>query len=144
MPKIANRTSIAILMATYNGEKFIDLFEKEHMLSGNETLICDESKILCLGGIIGGLNSSSEKSLRKLLNSFILDSATSSLQLLQISSLVIVTTLGSSVTLKESTSLYLIPNVSLIWYGIVILPLIPRTRLTLKMYLPVFTFSPTF
>lgn len=42
-----------------NGEEFVDLFDKKYTLPKNATVICDDNKILCLGGIIGAKSSSS-------------------------------------------------------------------------------------
>ena len=53
------------------GQEFVDLFNIKHILNGNETLICDDKKILCLGGIIGGLCSGTESNT----NEVILESA---------------------------------------------------------------------
>ncbi len=39
------------------GEKFIDLFGKEHILNAKDIVIADEKKALCLGGVMGGQNS---------------------------------------------------------------------------------------
>ncbi len=49
------------------GQEFIDLFNVKHTLNGNETLICDDRKILCLGGIMGGLCSSTEDNTNKVI-----------------------------------------------------------------------------
>ena len=46
-----------IIRSAKNGEKFTDLFDNEYTLNGEETLICDKNKILCLGGVIGGKDS---------------------------------------------------------------------------------------
>ena len=40
-----------------DGEEFTDLFEKTHKLLAQDILITDEEKVLCLGGIMGGLSS---------------------------------------------------------------------------------------
>ncbi|MDR2416009.1 MAG: hypothetical protein LBD75_05390 [Candidatus Peribacteria bacterium] len=39
------------------GEEFTDLFEKTHQLLPTDIVIADEEKALCLGGVMGGLNS---------------------------------------------------------------------------------------
>lgn len=49
------------------GETFVDLFENTHILTGNETLICDDIKPLCLGGVMGGMVSSSEMTTKNIL-----------------------------------------------------------------------------
>lgn len=52
-------------------EEFVDLFDKKYKLNGNESLICDEKQILCLGGVIGGKCSGTEMTT----NEIILESA---------------------------------------------------------------------
>ena len=39
------------------GEEFTDLFEKTHKLLPQDILIADEEKVLCIGGVMGGLSS---------------------------------------------------------------------------------------
>jgi phenylalanyl-tRNA synthetase beta chain len=39
------------------GEEFTDLFGKTHQLLPQDIVIADEKKALCLGGVMGGLNS---------------------------------------------------------------------------------------
>lgn len=39
------------------GETFIDLFDKEHTLDPQDIVICDDEKILALGGVVGGKTS---------------------------------------------------------------------------------------
>ncbi len=39
------------------GEKFVDLFETEHILDTTDIVITDKKKILALAGVVGGLNS---------------------------------------------------------------------------------------
>lgn len=46
-----------ILREAYEGEKFIDLFDQEHILQNSDLVIADEEKILALAGIIGGKES---------------------------------------------------------------------------------------
>ncbi|MDR1494739.1 MAG: phenylalanine--tRNA ligase subunit beta [Rickettsiales bacterium] len=43
------------------GESFVDLFGNEHKLPSGAVVICDEKKILCLGGVLGSKNSSVTK-----------------------------------------------------------------------------------
>ncbi|MDR2077895.1 MAG: phenylalanine--tRNA ligase subunit beta [Rickettsiales bacterium] len=50
-----------IVRASKKSEKFVDLFGNIHELPANASLICDEKKILCLGGIIGSENSSVDR-----------------------------------------------------------------------------------
>lgn len=40
-----------------DGEKFIDLFETEHILKANDIVIADSNKILALAGVVGWLES---------------------------------------------------------------------------------------
>ncbi|MFZ2718698.1 MAG: phenylalanine--tRNA ligase subunit beta [Candidatus Absconditicoccaceae bacterium] len=40
-----------------DGEKFVDLFEKEHELKSTDIVISDKKKILALAGVVGGLDS---------------------------------------------------------------------------------------
>ncbi len=47
-----------IVRSALENEQFLDLFGKCHTLSGDETLICDDNKVLCLGGVLGGNTSS--------------------------------------------------------------------------------------
>ena len=49
-----------IVAPAENGEEFIDLFDKKHALSNGMTLIKDDKKNLCLGGVIGAKESCSE------------------------------------------------------------------------------------
>ncbi len=46
-----------IVRESREGEKFITLDEKEHILKAGTVLICDAEKPVALGGIMGGLNS---------------------------------------------------------------------------------------
>ena len=40
-----------------DGEKFVDLFETEHILKASDIVIADKQKILALAGVVGGLES---------------------------------------------------------------------------------------
>jgi len=40
-----------------DGEKFVDLFETEHILKASDIVITDKKKILALAGVVGGLES---------------------------------------------------------------------------------------
>ncbi|MEI6672028.1 MAG: B3/4 domain-containing protein [bacterium] len=40
-----------------DGEKFVDLFEAEHILKTTDVVIADKKKILALAGVVGGLES---------------------------------------------------------------------------------------
>jgi len=46
-----------IVRRAASGEHFTTLDAKEHVLAGNELLICDEKRSVALAGIMGGLNS---------------------------------------------------------------------------------------
>jgi phenylalanyl-tRNA synthetase beta chain len=48
-----------VIRKAKKGEKFLALDDKEYMLDEAMTVIADKKKILCLGGIIGGINSAS-------------------------------------------------------------------------------------
>lgn len=39
------------------GETFTDLFDKEHILDPQDIVVCDDEKILALGGVVGGKSS---------------------------------------------------------------------------------------
>ncbi len=40
-----------------DGEKFTDLFDKEHTLVSTDMVIADKEKILALAGVVGGKTS---------------------------------------------------------------------------------------
>ena len=40
-----------------DGEKFVDLFETEHVLKATDVVITDKKKILAIAGVVGGLES---------------------------------------------------------------------------------------
>ncbi len=46
-----------IVRASKHGEKFVTLDEKERELPENTVMICDNEKMVAIGGIMGGLNS---------------------------------------------------------------------------------------
>ncbi|HKL44051.1 MAG TPA: phenylalanine--tRNA ligase subunit beta [Candidatus Absconditabacterales bacterium] len=46
-----------IIRQAKKGEKFVDLFEKEHELLETDMVIADDDKILALAGVVGGLDS---------------------------------------------------------------------------------------
>ncbi|HRX63834.1 MAG TPA: phenylalanine--tRNA ligase subunit beta [Candidatus Absconditabacterales bacterium] len=46
-----------IIRQAKKGEKFVDLFEKEHELLESDMVIADDDKILALAGAVGGLDS---------------------------------------------------------------------------------------
>ncbi|MCF7834600.1 phenylalanine--tRNA ligase subunit beta [Candidatus Gracilibacteria bacterium] len=46
-----------IIRNANDGEKFVDLFEKEHELKSSDLVIADKKKILALAGVVGGLDS---------------------------------------------------------------------------------------
>lgn len=56
-----------IIKKAKENENFIDLFGQKHNLNGSETLICDSEKILCLGGIMGGLCSGTEETTKEVI-----------------------------------------------------------------------------
>ncbi len=46
-----------VIRQARDGEKFVDLFEKEHTLQPGDIVIADSEKVLALWGIVGGLES---------------------------------------------------------------------------------------
>ena len=50
-----------------DGEKFVDLFETEHILTPTDIVIADNKKILALAGVVGGLDSGVTESTKNIL-----------------------------------------------------------------------------
>ncbi|MDR2778581.1 MAG: phenylalanine--tRNA ligase subunit beta [Rickettsiales bacterium] len=56
-----------VVRASEKDEEFVDLFGNNHKLPAGASVICDEKKILCLGGIIGSSSSSIDENTRDVL-----------------------------------------------------------------------------